>query len=522
MRVILLVILSFLPVLLPAQKKEIVAYYTGSNPTYLKVLEKNGSADKITILDYAFAIPLPDSSGNIIPAFPNAYSTYQEIYSKEMSIDGTADSSDQPLRGQLNQLRKLKARHPDLKIMLSIGGWGGSTYFSDLALTSESREKFINACIDFFIKGNFPIENNAGGKGSTKGIFNGFDIDWEFPISGGPDGTHYNANDRENMTALFALFRKKLNGINPNLLLTAAVSARSWEFWKYNFNKDQQYLDWFNVMTYDNHGIWDSLTGHHTNLLSSPNDPDWRKESLDHTVKYLLDSCGVNSDKIIPGAAFYGKGWENVEPNNFGLYQLGNAENVKHHIRLKNYNDYSDIVKEGYQICWDDLAMAPWLYNAKENFFWTYDDVRSIALKARYVDAFNLRGLMFWSINGDDTLGTLVSTIYKKDMTDVVDFITNSNNTLPSVKIVVPTGKNNIAKGSNVILKTVVEDKDGKVVKVDFFIDDNSIGYNTFSPFDWVWFNVAVGRHRIKAVAIDNNGGKTISEPIDINVIKNN
>ncbi len=116
MRVILLIILLFLPVLLPAQKKEIVAYYTGSNPTYLKVLEKNGSADKITIMDYAFAIPLPDSSGNIIPKFPNEYSTYQEIYSKEMSIDGTADSSNQPLRGQFNQLRKLKARHPNLKL----------------------------------------------------------------------------------------------------------------------------------------------------------------------------------------------------------------------------------------------------------------------------------------------------------------------------------------------------------------------------------------------------------------------
>ncbi len=107
-------------------------------------------------------------------------------------------------------------------------------------------------------------------------------------------------------------------------------------------------------------------------------------------------------------------------------------------------------------------------------------------------------------------------------MTDVVDFIANSNNILPSVKIVEPLGKNNIAKGSNVILKTIVKDKDGKVVKVEFFIDDNSIGYNTFSPFDWVWFNTAVGRHRIKAVAIDNNGGKTVSEPIDINVITNN
>ena len=521
MRIILFIILT-LSVVTSAQKKEIVAYYTGGNPGYLKVLEKNGSADKITILDYAFAVPLTDSLGNIVPWFSNAYSIYREIYSKDMSIDGIADSLNQSLRGQFNQLRKLKARHPNLQIMLSIGGWGGSTYFSDAALTPESREKFVNTCIDFFIEGNLPVENNAGGIGSAKGVFDGFDLDWEFPISGGPEGTHYTPNDRENMTALFALFRKKLYEINPKLLLTAAVSARSWEFWKYNFNKDQQYLDWFNVMTYDNHGIWDSLTGHHTNLLSSANDPDWRKESLDRTIKYLLDSCSISCDKIIPGAAFYGKGWENVGVINCGLYQPGNAENLKHHIRFENYNDYSDITKDGYKVCWDDLAMAAWLYNPKEKFFWTYDDIRSIALKARYVDAYNLRGLMFWSINGDDSLGTLVNTIYKKNMTDFVDFISKADNILPSIRIIEPKDKDSIEKGSNIRIKTNVDDQDGKVVKVEFFIDGNSIGYNTFYPFDWVWFNASVGKHIIKAVASDNNGGETISESVDINVITNN
>lgn len=526
MKIILVIILFFLPVIAPAQKKEIVAYYTGFHPkykrSYLKVLEKNGSLDKITILNYAFAIPLPDSSGNIIPAFTDAYSTYQEVYSKEMSIDDIADSSTQRLRGQLNQLRKVKVRHPELKILLSIGGWGGSTYFSDLALTPESREKFVSACIDFFIQGNLPIGNDAGGKGSAKGVFDGFDIDWEFPISGGPEGTHYNHNDRENQTALFALFREKLNNINPNLLVTAAVSARSWEFWKYNFNKDQRYLDWLNVMNYDNHGIWDTLTGHHTNLLSSPNDPDWRKESLDHTVKYLLDSAGVSSDKIIPGAAFYGKGWEEVNSRNFGLYQPGNANAVKHHIRFENYNDYSEIIKAGYQSCWDNLAMAPWLYNSEEKFFWTYDDLRSIALKARYVDAYNLRGLMFWSINGDDSLGSLVNTIYNKNMPDILEFISKADNTLPSIKIIVPIEKQEIVTGSNVIIETDINDYDGKVVKVEFFVDGKSIGYNTFAPFDWVWFNAAFGRHKIEAIALDNNGGKTTSDTLDVIVIDNN
>ncbi|MEJ2615132.1 MAG: glycosyl hydrolase family 18 protein, partial [Ignavibacteriaceae bacterium] len=192
-----------------AQKKEIIAYYAGPHRNYqenlLKTLDKNGSADKITVICYAFAFPLPDSSGNIVPKI-RPYPTYQQIYSSEMSIDGIADSPTQSLRGVFNQLKKLKARHPNLKVELSVGGWGGSTYFSDLALTPESREKFVDTCIDMYIKGNLPIEDGAGGLGSAKGVFDGFDIDWEFPISGGSEGTHYNPNDRENMSALFALF----------------------------------------------------------------------------------------------------------------------------------------------------------------------------------------------------------------------------------------------------------------------------------------------------------------------------
>ncbi len=129
-----------------AQKKEIVAYYAGPHRNYreniLKNLDKNGSADKITVLCYAFAFPLPDSFGNIIPKI-QAYPTYQEIYSNDMSIDGIADSQTQSLRGVFNQLKKLKAKHQDIKIVLSIGGWGGSTYFSDLALTPESRKSLL-------------------------------------------------------------------------------------------------------------------------------------------------------------------------------------------------------------------------------------------------------------------------------------------------------------------------------------------------------------------------------------------
>ena len=512
------IILMLLPLISAAQEREIVAYYTGFRSS-AKELEKTGSAGKLTIINYAFARPEPDSSGNIIPKI-HSYSAYQEVYSAEMSVDGIADDPSQPLRGQFNQLRKLKSRHPGIKILLSIGGWGGSTYFSDLALTAESRENFVNACIDLFIDGNLPLENNAGGKGSAKGLFDGFDLDWEFPISDGPEGTHYNPNDRENHTALFALFREKLDSIKPGMLLTAAVSARTWEFWKYNFKEDQNYLDFFNVMTYDYHGIWDTITGHHTNLLSSPNDPDPGKESLDRTIRYMLDSVGVSSSKIVPGAAFYGKGWMDVDSINGGLYQSSKVDTTRTRIRFNNYLDYTDVIKEGYRGYWDDFTLAPWLYSPEKKMFWTYDDVRSIALKARYVDAYDLRGLMFWAINGDDTLGTLVNIIYEKNMPEPEIVTAETKDKLPSIEIIEPNYNSIIAEGSNVIIKTNTDDTEGSIAKVEFFIDGHSIGYNTVEPFRWAWFNAPAGKHKIEAVATNKNGSRTNSQLVEVNVKK--
>jgi chitinase len=414
-------------------------------------------------------------------------------------------------------LRKLKSKYPHLRILLSIGGWGGSKYFSDLALTDSSREKFVDVCIDWFIKGNLPAENNAGGKGSAAGLFDGFDLDWEFPIKGGMEGNHYHPNDKENHTALFALFRKKLDEINPAFLLTAAISARASEFWKYDFKKDQKYLDWYNVMTYDFHGSWESRTGHHTNLLSSPEDPDWEKESLDHTIKFLLDSAGVDKNKIVPGAAFYGKSWQNADSSNFGLYQNAQPDTVWNRINFNNYLDFSGALNEGYTCYWDNFSMAAWLYNSVEKIFYTYDDIRSIALKARYVDAYDLRGLMFWEITGDDTLRNLVNTIHKINMPDELIRDKKPVKILESINILDPDADSIFTENSNIIITTDAAEENTGKLKVEFFVDGNSIGYNTVYPFNWVWFNARRGIHKIRVLAVNSSGVET-SKSIEIKV----
>jgi chitinase len=520
----LLIFIVLFQFTMTAQKKEIVAYYpewgAAYQHYYVKNVETSGSAKKITVLNYAFIEPGPDSSGNIIAKFMNPYLDYQQVYSADSSVDGTADDSTQLLRGQFNQLKKLKAMHPGLKIVISIGGWTGSTWFSDAALTPQSREKFVNDCIDKFIYGNLPRINNVGGNGVAAGIFDGFDIDWEFPVTGGDEGIHHNKNDRENLSELITLFRKKLDGLKPGFLLTAAIPARGSDLWKFDLAKDQVNINWYNLMTYDFHGSWDNKADHHTNLFSPPADTIFKgiKESFAGSVHFLIDSAGVSPDKIVPGAAFYGRGWKVSNSANHGLYQPGIVAKGIFESGFNNYKDLISPLNNGYEYHWDNDAMAPWLFNPRDSTIWSFDDPESVALKTRFAYAHKLRGLMFWEISGDDSAGTLVNSIYSRNMPDIKFHKVHAGKKSPLINITIPSSSDTIHSGSDVIININEIKIEAPIIKVEYYADNISLGYNTKPPFSWVWFNVPKGKHKLNAAATDSGVNKKYSKKVVIYV----
>jgi len=386
-------------------------------PYLVKNIVTSGSANKLTVLNYAFGLPKPDLRGVVTCQLDDHWSAYQRTYSADDSVDGVADDPYQPLRGHFNQLKKLKAMYPNLKIVVSIGGWTGSTYFSDAVLTDVSRSAFVKSCIDLYIKGDLPLQNNAGGESVASGIFDGIDLDWEYPVSGGDVGTHHNIDDSSNFNLLLAEFRKQFNAIGrDDLLLTMAAPGSEYNSQDFHISDAYPYLDYIQLMTYDFSGDWNSTTGHLANLCKSSADPasaEWRL-SMDKAVRVYRDRYGVPARKILPGAAFYGRGWTGVSNTDSGLYQSksGPAPGTYE----QGYELYRDLVPKlssGYTIYWDNLAEAGWIYSSTDKIFWTFDEPNALSLKAQYIKYHDLGGIMFWEISGDNDQGLLLSTLYE-------------------------------------------------------------------------------------------------------------
>src|SRR5437660_351193 len=134
-------------------KARTVAYFTqwgiyGRN-FVVRDIVANGTAPKLTHLNYAFGFL--NEQAKCISVDP--WADYQKPFDATQSVNGMADQAGQPLSGNLNQLKELKAKFPKLHINISIGGWTGSKFFSDAALTPESRRAMVSSCIDMWLGG---------------------------------------------------------------------------------------------------------------------------------------------------------------------------------------------------------------------------------------------------------------------------------------------------------------------------------------------------------------------------------
>ncbi len=389
----------------------------------VKDLAARGGADKLTFLNYAFGNVYDDGKCNIITRTEtgngdggDAWADYQKGFAADESVDGIADTWDQKLKGNFNQLKELKAKYPKIKIFISLGGWTWSKNFGKFAATDSGRQTMVKSCIDLYLRGNMPVADGVGGAGVAEGIFDGIDIDWEYPGGGGMPYNHVDPNDKRNFTLLMAEFRRQLDNLgtekNRRFLLTSAIGSGVDKIRNTEPGQYAQYMDWVNVMTYDFFGAWDATgpTNFHNHLYYDPASGvtgDRASYNIDSSITELVNQ-GFPKSKLLVGVGFYGRGWRGVAagPNGDGLYQSASAgapgtyeTGIEDYKVLKNKSStrrYHPITKQLY------------MYDGNE--FWSYDDQTTIRTKIQYVNTKGLGGVFSWSLDGDDSSATLLKT----------------------------------------------------------------------------------------------------------------
>ncbi|HET7011969.1 MAG TPA: glycoside hydrolase family 18 protein, partial [Anaerolineales bacterium] len=297
------------------------------------------------------------------------------------------------------------AMYPDLKVLISIGGWTLSADFSDAALP-ENRAAFVAGCLDMFIRGNLPDME----PGAAAGLFDGIDLDWEYPAAPARRGNVYRPEDTRNFTELLAEFRRQMDAVDPDLLLTIAAPAGEDKYSLMELDRIHPYLDWVNVMAYDYHGAWEPQgpTNFHAPLFASPHTAHSDDLNVDATVRAYLEA-GVPPHKLNIGIPFYGRGWTGVPDVDHGLYQA--ADEPAAGLYETGVNDYGALRRLEFPEFHDPVTGGSWIFDGTT--FWAMDDPTAIALKTDYVRQMDLGGVMFWELAGDTRDGELITAIFE-------------------------------------------------------------------------------------------------------------
>lgn len=330
---------------------QVIAYYTGNSETIDQY-----SVEKITQLIFSFG----HLNGN-------------RFHLKNMNDTLT-----------IQKLVMLKKRNPGLKILLSLGGWGGCSTCSAVFSTKTGRKEFTHSVKE--ILRNFDAD--------------GIDLDWEYPAIAGFPGHTYSADDRKNFTSLVHQLRKKLG--RKAIISFAAGGFDQYLQTSIDWKKVMPVINYVNLMSYDLVSGYSTVTGHHSGLYST----EKQKQSIDNAISFFK-SIDAKLNKIIIGAAFYARGWDSVSNENNGLFQAGM---YKHFIPYKSFNERLS-KDSGFVYFTDSAALAPYAYNHLTKTFATFDNEYSVREKVNYIKKMKLGGIMFWELTLDKPVDGLLDVI---------------------------------------------------------------------------------------------------------------
>ena len=389
-------------------------YYAGYN---IANLQQNGVAGRLTHLLYAFADVQSSPTAGCYLADP--WADYQTPYLP--SVNGQPYTG--PLFGNFAAIQQLEGLYPDLNVLISIGGASAANTaaFVAAASTAAGRQQLAASCISLFIQGNIATGITA------PGLFDGINIDWEFPT----------ASDTQNFTLLLQEFRKQLNQLSATTgkryILSFDGPAGAQNYVNIDLAKAAAQVDFITIDGYNYAGSWDTQTNDASSLYDSYQDPDYGQQlDINDTVNAYL-RAGVPSSKYTMGVPLYGAGWTGVSNINHGLYQSstgpspvpladgtglctdtsGNEPGCDVLLTpgLATYGTLVNLQANGYVPHFDPFRIAVSLYDPALETFYTFDNPLTAGLKALYIDARGLGGAYVWALKDDDANGDMVKTL---------------------------------------------------------------------------------------------------------------
>ncbi|SCE84750.1 chitinase family 18 [Micromonospora haikouensis] len=368
----------------PTGGKKVVGYFAewgvyGRN-YHVKNIHTSGSAAKLTHILYAFG----NTTGGRC-AIGDSYADYEKAYTAADSVDGVADTWDQPLRGSFNQLRKLKKMYPHLKVIWSFGGWTWSGGFTQAA---QNPAAFAESCYNL-------VEDPRWAD-----VFDGIDVDWEYPNACGLTCDTSGPNAFKNV---ISALRSKFGS---SALVTAAITADGSNGGKIDatdYAGAIGNLNWLMPMTYDYFGAFNAQgpTAPHSPLYSYTGIPQAGFNS-DAAIQKLKGK-GIPADKLLLGIGFYGRGWTGVTQSAPGGSATGAAPGT-YEAGIEDYK----VLKN---TCPATGTVGGTAYAKCGSNWWSYDTPSTIGGKMTYAKNQGLGGAFFWELSGDTTNGELIGAI---------------------------------------------------------------------------------------------------------------
>ena len=442
--------------------------------------------DKVTVINHAFftvskdfKLESTDKDADFEKSFPNSEGWDQE-----------------QLRGHIGEYKYYKSKYPNVKVLISVGGWTRGENFHDMAKTKENRKIFIDSIIDFLKK--YPF-------------IDGIDIDWEYPgenrqkdpndeydkgCPGGPE-------DKENFTLLLKEIRQAYKDNNlPDKMLTIANTGNYEKLQLQEPDKYIEYLDFINVMTYDFHGAFEKQTNHHAPIYYNEDDPTrYNKYTFcaEYALKMYVKEYNIPTEKLNVGSPFYSRGWSEVDDSTGtnGLFSTatkaykGSWDSVTSPggqipwFQIKEMEN-----KDGWKKYWDDKAKVPYLYNKSLKSMITYEDEKSLKERCNFVIKNNYGGIIVWEITGDDKDKNFpLTTLLWESLGKTIETSTENNSSIKdNEENTNPEVTNNSLNGFNINFEVTsdwtsganwsmtIENNSGKDIsswKVSFDFDKN-------------------------------------------------